>query len=574
MFWRNSNSELWDILGIFFLFFGITLILLRTTIGAKILEQIQSLKDRLQIFLESVELGLDFRPQKQQVPSFTRMEKSVFLILGTFIVTLFYQISLPFFLDRYLLKFSAVFYLILLSLIWGGTLTFVFVLGFTGISSLWEILFHRYPKMNRYFILGVLLVLFMAVLLSLKAFLSPLLSLGIVILLSLTPYLLLHGYESERPYLLYGFRGKTPIHSLALIQWLKSYMVCSALFAGLWGCLLIGTRDQTDIQNRYPTTQFLAEVFLWFWCLQRSYFFYHLYLWKKEAPSQFSKKIFWVDQKGHFSIVPELLQALKKQNWKLLYRKRLPAPDEADIKLGFQSAKDRHSCGVPDIILDAEQLKSESTAFTIDRKDRLQKKRQFLRGMKKLFKIGNAQENKSGDGYILGPWWWLTQGLRRNEEEFSFQNYFNTFIGPHFQVLYRKPIRQYIYQIFRSIDIDFLYLEDGVSFNGFKKVMDAILEHYDMKGPGHPIEERHFLQLNGIKVIIDEFGSEERRFSSSGYPEPEFTGISRARIMQIFKDRGDQKDDDEPPQVSCEDDYEWLRDALDKTFPSSTHSNR
>ena len=575
MFWRKSQSEYWDFFGTFILLLGSSALLLKSNLGARFLDYLKQLKIRAQRFLETIELGLDFRPQEEKPLEYTKFEKASYILMGLFLICFSYGISLTHFLGHYLLNFSAVAYLACLSLVWCCTLVVIVTISFTGVSSAWESLCSRYPHVNRYLTLLATLFLTCGIVFIFHYTLNLYVSIGLVLCLGLLPFFLLAGQEEERPYLLYGIKGKSNIKSLALIRWAKSYLVFSGFFVALWGTLLLSSLFYNTTDTRYQITQFMGKVFLWFWTIQRSYLLYHLFYWKKQAPTPVSQKVLWINKNGPLQPLPETSQELKEKGWKVVQHHKLPKKDEADLQLGFAHIPESLS-QVPSLNITQEQLNMKSSAtFAIERRERIQKKRQFLRGMKKLFKIGSAKKNKSGDGYILGPWWWLTQGLRRNEEEFSFHNYFNTFVGPHFQLLYSKPVRQYIYNLFRSVDVDFIYMEDGITFNNFRKVMDIILEYYETQESGTPIEERHFAQLTGVKVIIDEFGRDEKKYNQHvKYQEPEFVGNSRARIMQIFKDRGDNEKEEIPPDVSFEDDYEWLRDSMDKMFPTSSTLGR
>ena len=40
-------------------------------------------------------------------------------------------------------------------------------------------------------------------------------------------------------------------------------------------------------------------------------------------------------------------------------------------------------------------------------------------------------------------------------------------------------------------------------------------------------------------------------------------------VLKVFKERGDNEQEETPPEATFEDDYEWLRDAFDKMFPGT-----
>jgi len=53
-------------------------------------------------------------------------------------------------------------------------------------------------------------------------------------------------------------------------------------------------------------------------------------------------------------------------------------------------------------------------------------------------------------------------------------------------------------------------------------------------------EEFHFTGLPGVRCIIHEFGfADAPAHGRAGYPEPDYELIGRARILHVFKDRGE-----------------------------------
>jgi hypothetical protein len=374
--------------GFFFFFFGITFLLLKTNTGAKLLDSIYLIKLQLQQALERLELGLDFRPRKAPLPLLGTLEKTI-LVLGSLIfLGLMYQPSLPVFLGTYFLPFSALLYLLTLSLVWGGTFAFILLLLFTGLPLLWDYFFAQSSKQNRYKAVSLLLLGFLSILWVLNRYVSPALTLAGVSLLAVFPVFILQGQEQERPYLLYGLKDRKPLKSLALIQWVKSYLILSALGVMFWGILLLGeySVELSPSTTRYETTYFMGKLFLWLWSVQRFYLLYNLYYWKKQAPQASRPKSLWIYKKSK-PLPPSLIQKFREKSWKILYHRREPHLDEADFQLGFPSA----SSGVPSLALKEEEWGHPSVFFKIERQEHLYKKRQFLRGMKKLFKIGSAK---------------------------------------------------------------------------------------------------------------------------------------------------------------------------------------
>ena len=98
----------------------------------------------------------------------------------------------------------------------------------------------------------------------------------------------------------------------------------------------------------------------------------------------------------------------------------------------------------------------------------------------------------------------------------------------------------------RALEIDLIFLQDGVSFRRFRRVLRVLFEHYDIHGARQPIQDRHFRGLPGTRVLVHDYqlGSPLRK---KGYPEPDYETLGRARILHVFVDRGDHEELVEEP---------------------------
>ena len=109
-----------------------------------------------------------------------------------------------------------------------------------------------------------------------------------------------------------------------------------------------------------------------------------------------------------------------------------------------------------------------------------------------------------------------------------------------------RCVRHHIYRILRAVQIDMIYVEDGVGFRRFSRVLRLMFEHFDIFGGQRKVDEIHFQGVPGTRVLIHEFQLSEP-FKSETYPEPEFENLGRARILHIFRDRGGHEEFVEPP---------------------------
>jgi hypothetical protein len=94
-------------------------------------------------------------------------------------------------------------------------------------------------------------------------------------------------------------------------------------------------------------------------------------------------------------------------------------------------------------------------------------------------------------------------------------------------------------------------VEDGVSLRRFIRVLRMMFEVYDIYGGRLRAEERHFTGLPGVRVIMHDFElGKTDTLAKPSYPEPQYEEIGRARILHVFKDRGEFSERDEVPDAA------------------------
>ncbi|MFO0918617.1 MAG: hypothetical protein U0872_09915, partial [Planctomycetaceae bacterium] len=78
-----------------------------------------------------------------------------------------------------------------------------------------------------------------------------------------------------------------------------------------------------------------------------------------------------------------------------------------------------------------------------------------------------------------------------------------------------------------------------------------MFEVYDVHGGRMRAEERHFTGLPGVRVLMHDFElGQSERFEKTAFPEPQYEEIGRARILHIFKDRGEFAVQDDVPDAA------------------------
>ena len=103
----------------------------------------------------------------------------------------------------------------------------------------------------------------------------------------------------------------------------------------------------------------------------------------------------------------------------------------------------------------------------------------------------------------------------------------------------------------QALQIDLIFVEDGVTFRRLVRVLRTMFEIYDMHGGRMPAREHHFAGLPGIRVILHEFEmNQANAHGRTSYPEPDYEEIGHARILHVFRDRGEATEREETPDAA------------------------
>ncbi len=179
------------------------------------------------------------------------------------------------------------------------------------------------------------------------------------------------------------------------------------------------------------------------------------------------------------------------------------------------------------------------------RRDEIQLRRRFFRGLRTLMKQARTEDRSKGGGYWLAPHWWFFNGLgredgdatkRAEDGEGSLRS-----VGPAFSSVFGRRARQHMHQILRGVEIDVIYLEDGVGVKQLIQVFRAILEIYDVYGGKKRVDDHSFVGIQKVRVVVHDLGP-EKPLVSVKYRQPKFDDLSRGRVLHIFRDRGDYEE--------------------------------
>jgi hypothetical protein len=182
------------------------------------------------------------------------------------------------------------------------------------------------------------------------------------------------------------------------------------------------------------------------------------------------------------------------------------------------------------------------------RRNEIQARRKVVSALERLFKLAATKPTRGGTGYWVAPHFWFVTGLMRDtqreaDDEFDLADgaILAGTVGPPYHRLLARATRHHLYTLLRALQVDLIFVEDGVGFRRLRKVLRVLFEVYDIHGGRRPAEEIDFRGLPGTKVLIHDFQFDEP-FRSETYPEPKYDYLGRARILHIFRDRGEHEE--------------------------------
>ncbi|MCE9531968.1 MAG: hypothetical protein K8T89_12715 [Planctomycetes bacterium] len=271
-------------------------------------------------------------------------------------------------------------------------------------------------------------------------------------------------------------------------------------------------------------------------------------LWRNN-PSRTCKPSVYVAGPLALAALPRVQQLLHNQGFNV----HVEPSDASEIDVGVRLVESVHSQAREfdpawPLCVSLEDLADAQLRDRLVRRDEIQKRRLFLRGLEKIFKHVKGHEHAGGSGFWLAPHLWFMPGLARDEmdEERDDAAFLAQTVGPPYHEVMHRHVRQYVYHLLRALQVDLIFIEDGIDYRKLKKVLRVLFEVYDKSAGQKRAEENHFVGMPKMKVLIHDFQLDEP-FRSENYPEPRFEDLGRARILHIFRDRGDQDEYIEPP---------------------------
>ncbi|MFG0319793.1 MAG: hypothetical protein ACF8XB_21155 [Planctomycetota bacterium JB042] len=200
----------------------------------------------------------------------------------------------------------------------------------------------------------------------------------------------------------------------------------------------------------------------------------------------------------------------------------------------------------------ARSLEVPEQLDVLARRDVVQRRRELLSGLGVM--VGRAREREftRGCGLWIAPHLWYVLGICRDTAEAEPEEGTGTVdgvIGLPYHVVLPRAARSHAYELLRCVEVDLIFLEDGVPWSAARTILRALFRHHDLRRAR--VEATDLPTVPGVRVLVDEheLGG---TWGHERYPEPDYDEIAQARVLLLFVDRGG--DDEEAPSPTADED--------------------
>ncbi|MBL8898777.1 MAG: hypothetical protein JNM84_14155 [Planctomycetes bacterium] len=240
----------------------------------------------------------------------------------------------------------------------------------------------------------------------------------------------------------------------------------------------------------------------------------------------------------------ERLAALcRRLGWALRFAPALPRAGDVAVQL-VEKMPPLRSRRWP-LALSPTALELPELQEIVRRRDIVQRRRALLRGLKRLWKALGRSASSSGQGVLLAPQYWFFVGMTRDGQDAIVLSgepgAHDQIVGPPYREVFTPEARAHAWDVGRALQIDLLYVENGVGFSALKSVLQTMFEHHDVHAGKLRAEEWHFVGLPQVRVAIHahELGDVAPRRPG----EPAMEELGRARVLHVFRRRGGRDED-------------------------------
>lgn len=191
-----------------------------------------------------------------------------------------------------------------------------------------------------------------------------------------------------------------------------------------------------------------------------------------------------------------------------------------------------------------EQLAQPDFHERLLRRSTIRRRRQFLHGLHDLWKQARRLPLTDVNGFWLAPHLWYVPMLFQDEEgRDAGQGERGVAYHPRIPLEARAEVRR----VLRGAEIDLLFVERGITGRDLRHVFRALFEYDDLFGSQRRAEERHFVGIPGVRVLIHDHQL-GKPLVDSGHVEPDYGVLACARILHVFRDEGGAEQDQLAPR--------------------------
>lgn len=332
--------------------------------------------------------------------------------------------------------------------------------------------------------------------------------------------------------------------------------ICVAAMVVLSGATLAllalgDSAGQADLGESMPLTSLFGRVYLWCWLFLFA-FYASMTLWSRllgllHDPARAVPALVGVDCGEFAADRRRIRRALERSGLRVTFDPEAAGPLAPPLRMTanppgrflLAGGAWRREAALDD-------LEDGDLAGDLHRRIRVLRRRALRRGIRKALKQARTRSYEKGCGYWIAPHLWFVSHLTRDEDE---ADNLTGYIGPPWRAIIPRGGRHEFHCLMKRLELDLLFVEDGVKPGALDQVISGLFEHDDMKR-GQPLRSGDPLpHVRGVRVIVHDHGLGDS-LSVAGYPEPDYDEIGRARILHVFRDRGKEESPSPEPVES------------------------